>query len=75
MLLGVKGLVAALVVGFRSPMWAFVAGLALGVVEAGIASGTISGHGLGPAYREVVPILVVLLLLALRGRVRTLEPE
>ena len=57
MLLGVKGLVAALVVGFRSPMWAFVAGLALGVVEAGIASGTISGHGLGPAYREVVPIL------------------
>jgi branched-subunit amino acid ABC-type transport system permease component len=75
MLLGVKGLVAALAVGFRSPMWAFVAGLALGVVEAGIASGTISGHGLGPAYREVVPIMVVLLLLALRGRARTLEPE
>jgi branched-subunit amino acid ABC-type transport system permease component len=75
MLLGVKGLVAALAVGFRSPMWAFVAGLALGVVEAGIASGEISGHGLGPSYREILPILVVLLLLALRGRVRAPEPE
>jgi branched-chain amino acid transport system permease protein len=75
MLLGVKGLVAALAVGFRSPMWAFVAGLALGVVEAAIASGELSGHVLGPAYREVLPILVVLLLLALRGRARTPEPE
>ena len=56
-------------------MWAFVAGLALGVVEAGIASGEISGHGLGPSYREVLPILVVLLLLAMRGRVRAPEPE
>ena len=54
-LLGVKGLVAALVVGFRSPMWAFAAGLALGVVEAAIASGEISGHGIGPSYREVLP--------------------
>ena len=75
MLLGVKGLDAAQAVGFRSPLWAFVAGLALGVVEAAIASGEISGHGLGPSYREVLPILVVLLLLALRGRAQALEPE
>jgi branched-chain amino acid transport system permease protein len=74
-LLGVKGLVAALVVGFRTPGRAFVAGLALGVVEAAIASGTIAGHGLGPSYREVLPLAVVLLLLALRGRAPALEPE
>jgi branched-chain amino acid transport system permease protein len=75
MLLGVKGLVAALAVGFRSSLWGFAAGLALGVLETAIASGEVSGHDLGPAYREVLPILAVLLLLALRGRAREPQPE
>ena len=76
-LLGVKGLVAALVVGFASPGRAYAAGLGLGVVEAAIASGTIAGHGPGPAYREVLPLAFALLLLAARGRVRAAatEPE
>jgi branched-chain amino acid transport system permease protein len=74
-LLGVKGLVAAVVVGFASPLRAYVAGLALGVVEAAIASGQVSGHGLGPSYREVLPFLFVLLLLAFRGRLPAAEPE
>src|SRR6266540_626881 len=62
--LGLKGLVAALVVGFGSPALAFVAGLGLGVVEAGIASGEISGHRVGPSYREVILLAFALLLLA-----------
>ncbi|HZO61468.1 MAG TPA: branched-chain amino acid ABC transporter permease [Gaiellaceae bacterium] len=74
-LLGVKGLVAALVVLFGSPLRAYAAGLALGLVEAVIASGRISGHGLGPSYREVIPFLAVLALLAVRGRVGAAEPE
>jgi branched-chain amino acid transport system permease protein len=72
-LLGVKGLVAALIVGFSAPGLAFVAGLGLGVVESAIASGEISGRSLGPSYREVLPLAFALLLLAMRSRAR--EPE
>jgi branched-chain amino acid transport system permease protein len=57
----------ALVVGGSAPRWAFAAGLALGVVEAAIASGEISGRGVGPAWREVIPIGLALLLLASRS--------
>lgn len=66
-LLGLKGLVAALLAGFGGPWWAFVAGLALGVVEAGVGA---VGF-LGAAYRDVVPlVLVVAALLAVRrGRI------
>jgi branched-subunit amino acid ABC-type transport system permease component len=74
-LLGLKGLVAALVVGFGSPGRAFAAGLGLGVVEAAIASGEIGGHALGPSYREVLPLAFALLLLAARSRSRGPEPE
>ena len=74
-LLGVKGLVAALVVGFSDPIRAYVAGLVLGVVEAAIASGEISGHSIGPAYREVLPLAFVLLLLAMRTRAQVPDPE
>jgi len=74
-LLGLKGLVAALVVGFSDPIRAYVAGLVLGVVEAAIASGEISGHAIGPAYREVLPLAFVLILLAIRTRTRVPEPE
>ncbi len=74
-LLGLKGLLAALVVGFSEPLWAFAAGLALGVVESAIASGEISGHGIGPAWREVIPLAFALVLLASRSRRRTPEVE
>jgi branched-chain amino acid transport system permease protein len=74
-LLGVKGLVAALVVGFSDPIRAYVAGLILGVVEAAIASGEISGHSIGPSYREVLPLAFVLILLAMRTRAQVPDPE
>jgi branched-chain amino acid transport system permease protein len=73
-LLGLKGLVAALAVGFAGPMPAFAAGLGLGVFEAAIASGEISGEGIGPSWREVIPIGLAILLLATRSR-RVLEVE
>src|SRR5581483_577991 len=72
-LLGVKGLVAALAVGFVSPTRSFAAGLVLGVVESAIASGQLFGHGIGPSYREVLPIGFALLLLAYRARMRAPE--
>jgi len=72
-LLGVKGLVAAVAVGFAGPMWAFGAGLGLGVVEVAIASGEIGRQGVGPAWREVLPITAALMLLAWRSLRR--EPE
>lgn len=60
--LGVKGLVAALVVGFVSPGRALAAGVGLGVAEAAIANLDV----IGPSYSEVLPLAVVLMLLALR---------
>jgi branched-chain amino acid transport system permease protein len=66
-LLGVKALLAALVVGFSSPLAGFAAGLAVGVVESGIANFHAAGLELGPAYHEFVPILIVLLLVAARA--------
>jgi branched-subunit amino acid ABC-type transport system permease component len=74
-LLGLKGLVAALLVGFSEPLWAFGAGLLLGVVESAIASGEISGHGIGPSWREVIPIAFAVLLLASRSWRRAPEVE
>lgn len=65
-LLGLKGLVAALVVGFGSPWRAFGAGLVLGVVEAAIAGLRVAGYELGPEYREVLPLAAVLLWVAAR---------
>lgn len=66
-LIGVKALVAALLVGFSSPAAGFVAGLGVGVGEAAIANLHAGDLELGPAYREVLPILIVLLVVALRG--------
>jgi branched-chain amino acid transport system permease protein len=74
-LLGVKGLVAAVVVGFGSPLRAFAAGLALGVLESGIAGGGLFGHGFGPSYREVLPIAIALVVLAFRTRARPVEAD
>jgi branched-chain amino acid transport system permease protein len=66
-LLGVKALLAALVVGFSSPVAGFVAGLGVGVVEAGIANFHVAGLQLGPAYHEVLPIAFVLVFVAVRA--------
>jgi branched-chain amino acid transport system permease protein len=74
-LLGLKGLVAALVVGFSTPLRAFAAGLAVGVLESAIASGEISGHGIGPAWREIIPIGLALLVLASYARRQRPELE
>jgi branched-chain amino acid transport system permease protein len=63
-LLGLKGLVAALAVRFGPPLWAFGAGLLLGVAEAAIANVHPGSWQLGPGYREVLPIAFVLLLIA-----------
>jgi branched-subunit amino acid ABC-type transport system permease component len=65
-LIGVKGLVAALVVRFGSIWHAFAAGLALGVLESSIAGLEVDGHVLGSAYREVLPLALALAWLALR---------
>jgi branched-chain amino acid transport system permease protein len=66
-LLGVKALLAALLVSFSSPTAGFAAGLGVGVAEAGIASLHVGDLDLGPAYREVAPIAVVLAVVGLRG--------
>jgi branched-chain amino acid transport system permease protein len=73
-LLGVKALLAALVVGFSSPLAGFVAGLGVGVVESGLANFHAGGFELGPAYHEVVPIAIVLLLVAGRALVDARRP-
>ncbi len=72
-LLGLKGLVAALVVRFGSPLRAMAAGLVLGVVEATIANAHLGSLELGPSYREVVPLMIVLLIVALRPPVEAVE--
>jgi branched-chain amino acid transport system permease protein len=62
--LGYKGLIAALAVGFGSPWASFGAGLALGVVEAGVASLRLGPFELGPEYRDVIPLALAVLLIA-----------
>ncbi len=63
-LFGLKGLAAALVIGFAGPWRAFAAGIALGVLEACAGSLEIGGSSLGPSYREVLPLVIVLVLAA-----------
>ncbi len=61
-LLGLKGLAAAVAVRFA--LWtSFAAGVAFGVLEAGVANVTWAG----PPYRVVVPLALVLALLAARA--------
>jgi branched-subunit amino acid ABC-type transport system permease component len=72
-LIGLKGLVAALVVRFGSPLHAMGAGLALGVVESGIANAHLGDLELGPQYREVLPLVLVLMLVAVRPQREAVE--
>lgn len=71
--LGLKGLVAAAAVRFASPWRSFAAGIALGVVEAAIGSLSVAGVELGPEYREVIPLALVLVLLAVRPPLEAVE--
>lgn len=61
-LLGLKALVAAMLAGFGSPWRVLGAGLALGVVESGVATAGV----LGPAFRDVIPLALVLAALFVR---------
>jgi branched-chain amino acid transport system permease protein len=72
-LLGLKGLVAALAVRFGQPLRAFAAALLLGVLEASIANVHLGGWQLGPEYREVLPLALVLLLISARPSREALE--
>ena len=72
-LLGVKGLAAALAVRFGPPLYAFSAGALLGLLEAAIANVHFSGFELGPAYSQVIPLALVLILLAARPPAEALE--
>lgn len=61
LLLGLKGIVAALLAGLVSPRRAFVAGLVVGVFE-GVVVVTLHL----PAWRDVAPLLAVVVFLAVR---------
>jgi branched-chain amino acid transport system permease protein len=65
-LLGVQGLVAALVVRFAGPWHALLAGLGLGLVETAIANLDVHGFVLGVGWSQVLPLAAVLALLAVR---------
>lgn len=67
-LLGLKGLVAALIVRFGSPWAAFAAGLGVGLAESAIDNLRIAGTGLGSQYGEILPLVFALLLIAYRSR-------
>ena len=75
-LLGLKGLVAALLIGFSSPWRAFAAGLAVGVLESAIATLNLGPFRLGPEYRDIIPLAVALAAIALsRIQSRAVETE
>jgi branched-chain amino acid transport system permease protein len=63
-LLGLKGLVAALIVGFASSWRAFWAGLAVGILEAAVAALHIGPLKLGPQYRDIIPLVLAVVVIA-----------
>jgi branched-chain amino acid transport system permease protein len=65
-LLGLKGLVAAVLVRFGGLWAAFAAGLALGIVEAALGTGLLGYFPGLASYRELVPLVVAIALLAFR---------
>ena len=67
---GLYGLLAAAVVWF-DPRRALTAGIALGLIQATVTSAHLGSLELGPAYRDVVPLTLGLLLFAWRARTMT----
>jgi branched-chain amino acid transport system permease protein len=66
-LLGLKGLVAAVAARFGSPRRVVGVAILLGVIETSLATVHIGILELGPAYSDVVPIAIAILLLAAWG--------
>ena len=66
-LLGLKGLVAAVVGRFALPWKAFGAGLALGVLEATVVNLHLGSVRLGTPYANVIPLAAVVLVLVVRA--------
>jgi branched-chain amino acid transport system permease protein len=64
---GLYGLLAAIVVWFE-PRRALVAGIAIGLVQATVTSAHLGTAQLGPAYRDVVPLVIGLALVAWHAR-------
>jgi branched-subunit amino acid ABC-type transport system permease component len=64
LLLGLKGISAALAARFGSPLRVLAAGLALGVLEAAVTSLSI---GPGPEWRDITPLLVAVVVIAVRS--------
>lgn len=67
---GLYGLLAAAVVWF-DPRRALSAGIALGLIQATVTSAHVGGAELGPAYRDVIPLALGLVLFAWRARAMT----
>jgi branched-chain amino acid transport system permease protein len=74
-LLGLKGLVAAAVARFGNPRRVFVAALAVGVLETTVATFHIGPIALGPAYSEVLPLLIGLIVMAVWTERTPLQEE
>lgn len=62
-LIGLKGLVAALLAGFGSPWRALGAGLAVGLVETGVSSLHLGPLRLGPQYGDIIPLALAVVAL------------
>src|SRR5205807_1596747 len=63
LVLGLKGIAAALLGGLGRPRAVFAAALALGVLEAAVASLHVPGFpglALGPAWRDIAPLVAVM---------------
>jgi branched-chain amino acid transport system permease protein len=78
LLLGLKALAAALIAGFGTPGRVFRAALLLGVFEAAAVSLHVPGLpslGLGPAWRNVAPIGLALIVIAFRSAGLMREPS
>ena len=74
-LLGLKGLAAALLGRFGPPWSVFGAGLVLGVVEAAVASLHIGPVRLGPEYRDIIPLVLAVIVMAARGLAQALAED
>ena len=73
-LYGLYGLLAALVAWFE-PRRALAAGIVVGLVQAAVTSAHVGGAQLGPAYSDVVPLGLGLLLVAWHARRMPREVE
>jgi branched-chain amino acid transport system permease protein len=72
-LLGLKGLAAALIAGFGSPWRSFAAGLLVGLLESAVATLHVGGFRLGPAWSDVAPLLVAVVVAVVAGWGRSSE--